>query len=255
MVLEALCFGYEVDMLRGRMATLGEHVDTLVVVESDKTHTGRPKGYLLPEVLPTLPHADRIDYHQITGLDTGNAWTNERFHRNALGTALAGLQPADDDLVLICDVDEWWEPEHLPLLGPDLTVMDMRKHHFSVRWFDKMELAGMAASWDEWQRWDIYSTKIAVCEARGGRAAPGRVVTTGWHFSSIGNEADVMRKVGSFSHAEFDTLPMRAAIQDCYRTGHDLQGHYFTEQPLDGLPAWIADGHAPASWYRTRSAR
>lgn len=250
-VIEALCFGYEVDMLRGRMATLGEHVDRVVIAESDKTHTGRPKGYLLPDLLDDLPHADRIDYHQIVGLDTGNAWVNEAYHRNYLKDAVATHKPHSDDLVLICDVDEWWEPEHLPLFGPDLTVMDMRKHHFSLRWFDKMELAGMAASWWNWRTLSVYDTKIAICGAREGGTPPGRVVQTGWHLSSMGSDADVQRKVGSFSHAEFDTPHMRARIADCYATGHDLAGRVFTEQPLDGLPDWLRH-HAPTDWYRTR---
>ena len=252
MIYEVICFGYEVDMLRGRMATLGDHVDRVIVVESDHTHTGKPKGYLLNDIWQEMPNADRLAYHQFQGSPSHDAWANERAHREMLKWAVEAREPDPDDLVIVCDVDEWWQPEHLDQLGPDLTVMNMRKHHFSVRWFDCMELAGLAASWQTWQGLNFHDVKMAMCAARGGGQPPGRVVDTGWHWTSIGDLDAVNRKVASFSHMEFNTPDMRAAIAGLWEHGRSLARREFAEEPLDGMPAWIADGHAPASWYRTR---
>ena len=253
MIYEAICFGYETDMLIGRMATLGEHVDGVVIVESDHTHTGHPKPLYVPGLLPYLPHADKVTHWPLIVPAGGNSWDNERRHRAELKHAIRQtFHPEPDDLVIVCDVDEWWEPEHLPQMGPDLTVMNMRKHHFSARWFDCMELAGLAASWQVWEGLDFHQVKMAMCSARSGSGSPGRILDTGWHFTSLGSEGAVMHKVGAFSHTEFDTPAMRATISGLWRNGQSLDGRMFTEVPLDDLPDWIAEGHAPEPWYRTR---
>ena len=248
MIIEAICYGYEADLLHGRLATLADHVDLIVIVESDKTHTGKPKGYTFdPNRYTEWMH--KINYRQLVGLTTPDAWTNEAFHRASMRDMVAEHASADD-LVIVCDVDEWWQPEHLNEFGPDVCVMNMRKHHFKADWFDKMEYAGWATTWQNAQHLDWYHHKISICNARPAGTPPGRVIETGWHFSSLGTWDQVAAKIGSFSHTEFDNDNTRAAIRACYDNGHDLTGHRFTPIDRATLPAWFITD-APKDWFIT----
>ena len=231
-------------MLEGRLDELLPHVDKLHIVESDKTHTGRPKGYLASSLLRKYDHS-KIEYHAIVGWDTGDAWLNESNHRRACGKVVSHYP--GDTFIIYADVDEWWEPETLDTTIDDAVVLNMSKRHFKVDWFHKMELAAIAGRASALAGMDYYATKIAVCGARDGGVPPFRVVDNGWHFSSIGSWADVERKVHSFSHTEFQSqLP---AIRDCYENGHDHIGHRFERVGLDTLPKWFAERKAPDDWY------
>lgn len=244
MIVEVICFGNEVEMLRGRLNQLLPFVDRLHIVESDKTHTGHPKGYLAANLIREFSQ-QKIYYHPIVGWDSGDAWNNESNHRRACGKVVANYP--DDTFIIYADVDEWWEPESLDTTIDDAVVLNMRKHHFKLDWFHKMELAAIAGRASALRGMDYYATKIAVCGAREGGVPPYRVVNNGWHFSSIGSWADVERKVRSFSHTEF--VPMLGQIRSCYENGHDHLGVKFTQVGLDCLPSYFADGRAPAEWY------
>ena len=246
MIVETLCFGYEVDMLEARLTDLLPHVDRLHIVESDKTHTARPKGYLAANLIRKFSQS-KIHYHPIVGIDTGNAWTNEAHHRRICGKVIENYP--DDTFIIYADVDEWWQPESLDTTADDVVVMNMRKHHFKLDRFHKMELAALAGRASAIRKLDFFDAKIAVCNAREGGVPPFRVVDNGWHFSSIGSFADVERKIKSFSHTEFQPDDMKARIREGFEGGFDHLGVRFTQVPTDSLPPYFAARKAPEDWY------
>ena len=108
-------------MLKTRLAYLGEHVDQFIAIESSIDFSGRPKSILLtPEVISTLPYADKFKVHVwepdwfsrflIFPLARDLRWRKilwqiQNRQRNALLQALSHAH--DSDWILFGDLDEF----------------------------------------------------------------------------------------------------------------------------------------------------
>lgn len=218
----------ELDVLEVKLATLDPVVDRFVLAEARVTHRGDPKP------LHFLDHADRfqawlekIVYVVVDDMPAGaDHWAREKHQRDALGGGLDGL--ADDDLVLLSDLDEIPDPAwvaRMRLQRPAEPVVSLLPMHlYYLNW-----------------RWPRPVANGQICRAISGRAMPRSVEAfrnlparidgddgwlggTGWHLAYMGGIDAIQRKLAGFAHDELDLPGFHDPdhLLRCLRTGSDL---------------------------------
>jgi len=249
MVIDAITFGGEVEMLEGRMYELMPHIDYMVIIESNRTYTNRPKVYQF------LEHFDRFQmfeekflYQPIEGLGSSDAWANDYHQRRAVGAFLSKMGLDDDDVVFLSDTDEWFDPALIPQVENLIYAIRLKKLHMSLHWFHKWETCGIAARWGNLKGKDV--------DALRWQRGTMPTLEGGWHLTSMGSHEYLVNKINSFAHQELNWAGVESELLDCWTNGHDLAGDWFTEINIDDtFPQWVKDRKAPADWYRRRHGR
>ena len=232
MVIDAVTWFAEADMLRVRLAMLDGLVDRFVVVEADRTHTGLPKPWALPEDVQAHP---KVVYWQVT-LTAQSEWGRENEQRRAMRDAVASLNPDPDTTVVMSDCDEIWDGRLLGRDGIRVAAMDFRI--FSVWWQYGVGWRGsIAGPWSamgtaDWQTLRDHRTLHPPVES-------------GWHLSWMGDLDSLRRKQQAFAHAELAGHDLIGPVAE----GRWLDGK--TMRETDGLPDRLVD-LAPEDWKRRR---
>lgn len=256
--------GWELDILEIRLGALADVVDVHVIAESTLTYSGDPKPlYYAENAERFAPWADQIRYvpvydspggqgdaanpHLLTGCDSPR-WRRENHQRDALARAIDDM--ADDDLVILSDVDEIPRPEVVEqargLLfhpqGPQIVRPALALNMYYANW-----------------RWVMPC--VVICRFMTGRALralgpeaarqqPGQAFGSfepgggeGWHFSYTGGVDAIRYKLRSAAHHEVDVPPYntREWINECLSTGADLFGRWrpLMSVPDDALPSYL----------------
>lgn len=227
----------ELELLRARAQLLGPLRDRVVVVESDRTFTGRPKELVGPEHLKLLDDgASNVHFVRanLPGPDEPGVvpWDRESAQREALAAAIGDVADADD-VVLVGDVDELPRPGLLKSLidhgldAPRLLHMDYRQYYLNWK---------MPHVWDvgpilfRWRQRAHPALKVMF----GDRDIDPYTLNVdvepdaGWHVTFLGGPDAVRRKLGDYSHTELDTpLQQRAGfVESCLEHRVELRGMY-----------------------------
>lgn len=247
MIVDAINFGGEIDMLIGRLHNHDEFVDLFVISECDKTYTGLYKGYQFEINKDKFKDfSSKIIYHKTPHLGESQAWTNEYHQRRFMNQHLAELDLTDEDIVFYFDTDEWIDFEKLDL-PKEPVAFNMKKFLFSVHWYQKDELTGFGAQYQHIKYNDINAMRWA--------RNSYRAIDNGWHWTSLGSLEYHLQKLRSFSHTELLVENWVERATNCWKNGIDfLTGEYYSEIEIDNnYPKWILEKQAPANWYRKRS--
>jgi hypothetical protein len=241
MIVDAVTFGGEIDLLRARFETLP--ADQFVVVESNKHYAGQPKPYLFEENLEVFAKwLPKIHYVKIESLDSPSAWENDYHQRRHVGLALKNLGLADSDTVCLFDTDEFWQ---LDRIENEVHAWRMPKYHMSLRWYHFDEVTGLTGNWE-------YFKDQNVDAMRWARESYPKI-NGGFHLTSMGDLDYLITKVKGFAHQEYNQPGLEQRLADCWANGHNLEGHKFTELPdLSHLPEWFSLNLLPSEWYRVR---
>ncbi len=243
------CFTFfsiaELDLLEIRLRYLSPVVDLFVICESDHTHAGNPKPYILQENWERFkPFHDKIIYLQIEqsteGLtfdknltkytDTDGAWVLEQQQRQAL--ALINDQVDDYDVVLVGDLDEIPMRHRLKntkekyILPPRTIPMNFYAYYLNNR-----NVEGPDVIWAG----TVISRGIIFKEygpqgLRDRRNEFMPSVTQGFqahgnHFSYMGGLEAIKNKIRSFAHTEFSHVADNdESILRAIEAGEDVLG-------------------------------
>jgi beta-1,4-mannosyl-glycoprotein beta-1,4-N-acetylglucosaminyltransferase len=224
-IIDATIFHSELEMLEIRLHVLAPAVDRFVIVESDRTFSGKPKPYVLADHLDAFSQFP-IWYRQISQTLDGNAWDREEEQRDALRRVAEPF--ADDDKIILSDVDEIPAPNVVrDLITQHPTRLGMRNFYFYLN----------AESPDPWMGGTIVTTGKY---ARGkswhwlrNRPYTDPVANGGWHFGSCLSPDRVVEKLGAFSHTEFDNDEAKARVLKYRSEGLDIHGHALNVVPID----------------------
>ena len=104
-IYDCFLFYNEFDLLEIRLKELYDHVDHIVIIESDHTLTNHPKPYLFEQNLSRYSHwLEKIIHIKHKSSCHSDAWQNVYNQRNAL---IRGIESSkDDDIIIFNDVDE-----------------------------------------------------------------------------------------------------------------------------------------------------
>lgn len=221
---------YDEDMILDiRLNTLNDVVDRFVIVESTYTFTGKKK-ILNFDINKFEKFKDKIIYivyserPKLKDGIAGNydAWANEAATRNAI---MRGLKHANDnDIILISDVDEIFNPESLKKIKPNKIFttfhMNFYNYQFNLQVFNKdgskrlctlprattlMNLNRYFGSSPENFRNMKKSEANKDFISRTWLKFRSKTVTdAGWHFSWVMTPERISEKMSTISHTEYD---------------------------------------------------
>lgn len=235
MIYDCFSFFNELDLLEIRLNVLKDVVDKFVLVEATRTHTGRPKPLYYEENKARFKEfEDRVVHIVVDDLmdesavaaDTfNNPWINENRQRNALVQALEDA--ADDDIVMVSDLDEIPRPEKFAeacQLAAKGEIVRFKQRIY-------MYFANFRSYRDPW--WMIGTQMMSVGTFRRDRrfdtfacdrftqesVNAGHTVTkfrfvkptcvlndAGWHFGYLGGIEAIKTKLRASSHFEVQNV-------------------------------------------------
>lgn len=244
MLVDCVMFGWELDMLEGRLHTLSPHVDHFLIAESDHYYQNQPKGFILPDHWGRFAgFRDKITYIQVQSDLAEDPWDNEVKHRRSFEPVLNDML-VPSDVITVCDVDEWWDPSMFPT-SREVVAFNMAKYNMSLHWFHKYELTGVGGYWS-------YFKGKNLDHERRKRRHKFYPLTGGVHLTTMGDVNNAIRKMSGYAHSEYNNGKLSEDTVDCWENGH-FYGEQFEEVDFDdSTPAWIREHRFPADWYRRK---
>ena len=269
MIWDAFMYRDETDMLRMRLDEADMAGVTHVGVEAGWTHRAVPKPRHLGRWLDAEQrHRDWAAANRLNVVtddwdpDPLAPWVNEHHQRNTAWRWI-NARAADDDWVLICDVDEIPDRRLLAWLaagaggfGPVVSV-PMRTFLFAVDWEVAVPVPpACVAAQVGWLRKQARSGSY-LAEVRDRRAdfleaqVPG-----GWHFSWVGAggpQWQAEKLDTATCHTEILDTPEAALIRSGARWATDQDGGGLPVRPVTvdrSWPRYIADRRCPREWFR-----
>ena len=211
------CFQYfnEDHILDMRLNILNEYVDYFVISESTKTHQGEEKKLnfninnfkkfknKIIYIVADYEKKEEVQNHK------GGESLVEQHQRNSLAKGLLGAN--DNDLIILSDSDEIPDLSKLNLIKPKTKFTAFSQQMFMY----KINLQNMEES-------DWIGSKICL---KKNFPQPQKlrnlkfkdypfwridkfnlqIIKGGWHFSFLQTPQDIVKKIKSFSHGEFNT--------------------------------------------------
>jgi hypothetical protein len=205
-IIDTTSFYNEYDILELRLATMYDHVDQFVILECDRTHTGRYKGFNLEKQKDRYAKWwDKVNYIKLEdGCKSTDAWENEHWQRNQMPLGWQGLGP--DDVIMVSDCDEIVRPEAIEFIrNTDYACYRLMMPVF----YFKFNYMDTKPDWHykDWGR-AFRGWQSNGLDMRFRNEVPGResicLHHAGWHFSWLGDEEFAKTKIKSFCHTEVD---------------------------------------------------
>lgn len=262
---------HELDLLELRLNLLNDVVEKFVVVESNMTHSGKPKRMWFTENKDRFAKfSDKIIHLYYQGYyieddkkDTHIVWYNENMQRNTILEALKIAQPSDG-ILYIADVDEIPKPEKL-LEGRELYFKTGMLVNFALEqclYYMNYNFKGFAQirgsmMYNEERAKAIYTSygkaDCSPSALRWHMVADGyendwpTVIDAGWHFSTLGDPNSIRYKLESNAHRFCDTEEYKNAerINQCITEGshvYDMDRYKDTKlvkRELEFLPTYV----------------
>lgn len=272
---------HEMDLLEIRMNTLNDVVEKFVIVESDKTHSGRPKRMYFTENKDRFKKFEHKIIHLVYNgysVETSSenndvVWYNENTQRNTILECLDIAKPSDG-LLYISDCDEIPKPEKL-LEGKALyystgslinfgleQCMYYLNYNFKgfkqVRGSMLYNLERAKEIYGRWGKHDYTPTGIRWHMVADGTENDWPVVwDAGWHFSTLGNVDDIRYKLESNAHRFCDSDEYKDAdrIKKFIEDGNHVydmdryQGTRLVKRELSFMPKYVQDNLEKFSKY------
>lgn len=249
MIIDAISFFNELDLLELRLTELSPVVDKFVIVEATRTHKGDPKPFYYAENKARFAEwEDKIEHIIVGDMPTGEGIAairrREMFQRNCI---LRGLRmAADDDIVLISDCDELPRLTTLPRDLPDGAVVTYLQklyyYNFNTYAPDRPWPGTRACRVADARAMSPHIVRNSMGQPDAYYPRHMHMQNGGWHYSYFGGVDKIREKQTQFLHQELvnekntalDTIRARVA------GGLDIWGREneqeFVIGPADDLP-------------------
>ncbi len=226
-IVDCFIFYNELDLLNYRLHILNEVVDYFVLVESTHTHSGMEKELIYKnnkEMFQTFHHKiihiivddfpykyPNIKYDNIT--DNSDSWHNERFQRNCIVRGIQQLSLADDDIIIISDLDEIPDPNTLTKIKKyekniTLNALSMDFYYYNLN--SKKETMWNCSKILLYKYFnDITQINKLTCSdirLKNICLNPNEYLIEkgGWHLSYFGDAHFIKNKLENFAHQEYN---------------------------------------------------
>lgn len=197
------CFTYfnEQELLNIRINELNNFVDYFVIVEASQTFTGKDKKFYLDDATDILSKwSDKIIRIKIDFLENIiDPWEREFFQRNAIAKV---LNYADkNDIVLISDVDEIINPKVFYKINKIKKPyrLDNKQYFWNFHW-------QVPSHCNQGARPTVCLAKHLIdYSPQQLRSKDLPIIRdAGWHFSYFSNIENIIYKIESFAHTEYN---------------------------------------------------
>lgn len=214
-VYDCFLFFNEFDLLKIRLREMAEHVDKFVIVEAAETFRGDPKPLYFAENAQLFDeYKGKIIHVAVKGhFEAKKPFHRERYQRNQI---LRGLKDCRaNDIIIVSDVDEIVRQKELPKI---IDVLSSKKAK-RVVCYQKMYMYYLNRYQSPWpgtaattfnELKTTYKSCPTFIRKKRLKKSPFILQDAGWHFSYMGGEAQMLKKIAAFSHSEVDTPEGRA---------------------------------------------
>ncbi len=232
MIYDCFTFFDELMLLEVRLKELGPVIDKFVLVEATHTFSGILKPLTYDEIKDNeifAPYKDKIIHVVYDMPPQSNRQDEEHLQRNYISMGLKDAQP--DDIIIITDLDEIIDHRTVALMEDYQIPVHLRMKFFYY-------FFNYRANQDWWFP--------AFCRHRDYRSADALrlskpeaiIMNAGWHFSYLFPVNKISKKLGAFSHKQYDNSYYRDVdrLQKCIDEGKDIferPNMSFTAEPLD----------------------
>jgi len=239
MIYDCFIFFNEFDLLEIRLNELDNIVDKFVLVEANFTHSSKEKPYYFEENKNRfIKFSDKIIHVKVDTLPQfppvkrkmgiyHNRHEVEHYHRNCTIDGLVDCKP--NDIILISDIDE------IPRVSSIIEAVELLNDNENLFVTFRQKLFyyfinGLCVQNNHAVPW----LGVTACKYK---SFPGpenlrmskdknRLVVddSGWHFSYLGGVEEIIRKIESYSHQEFDNdfIKDKSRINLKLERGEDL---------------------------------
>lgn len=227
MILCAMPFLNELDLLEVKFRELEGVVDVFAIIESPVTFTGIPKPLVFAE------NAERFKrwrvWHVVApARDAASAWEREDGQRSVIYETIANLRP---EVAIYCDADECPRREAVQRYVAELSGVHTLEMAQMLFYFDRVD---PTITWKNVKIWrpkpgEERPWRMTVCPA---------IPDAGWHFEYFGRRELLMQKLAAFSHAgEPGCVSFIKGLEAGRLPGLERTAYY----PIDLLPRFVRD--------------
>jgi hypothetical protein len=235
------CFTFfnELDLLEIRLQEMWDVTDYFVISESNLSHSGKPKEYILLDNWDRFkPYADKIRRIQVDDMpETNDSWVRERHQRRSLGKGLEDRQP--EDIIIVSDLDEVPRAEVIDMIKTDENnyeryILCIPMFQYKINYMKHFEISkcpnimvvrGRAYTDPQQEREYTWSWK-----PRPPNLDLVYIEHAGWHWSYFGDNDNAIKKIQNFAHIETDTPEMIASHNIDWMITNKY-GHHGLRQP------------------------
>lgn len=223
-IIEAVMFNDELELLEARFQEGKDRVDKWVIIESSVSFTGDDKPRHFADTKDRFSEfSDRIELLKVGASslmkNAEGPWQRESLQRDWLAFFL--FYCPDDSLIVLSDGDE------LTRASKWDEILDATKKGGSVMLHKPSWYYTLTWALPDWGTMTTsYRSKASRVGALrdGGRPVSEwaddlflpSISDSGWHLSSLGGPARLLRKMRSFSHQEIN-IPGWATYENCVR--------------------------------------
>lgn len=256
------------DLLELRLNVVNPVVEKFVIVESTRTHSGKPKELIFQQnkdrFKKFLPKIYYILYNGVPEGPTVNRWFNENQQRDAILEVLWHIRPSDG-LLHISDIDEIARPEKL-LEAAEIFKQTQRPVALQLTnclYFMNLQTESMA--WGSYlydpTKFNEVPTMLRwhACDNIHKHDFP-TVTDAGWHFSTLGGIEKIREKLAAYAHKEFDVPEVtdEEHLLDCIKNGvpyYERRFKFiedalrFKKKDLSNLPKYVIENQDKFSIY------
>lgn len=208
MIYDCFSFFNELDILEIRLNILDEYVDFFVLGESEQTFSNKNKSLIYHENKSRFERWNHKIIHVIhPKTNSANSFEIAAYQKDNLKIGLSGAH--DEDIIYFGDVDEIWKPKQI-----DDKVYNLRQFNYSYYLNNR--------SSEEW----VGTVVLKYKNIKEGSFNYFRANHTnelndgGWHFTNMGGEEQIIRKLDAYDHQEFNTDYIKSQIK--YRIENNI---------------------------------
>ena len=251
-IIDCFLYNNEDLILELRLNSLNKYVDKFVIIEAKYNHSGVKKENYNFKLENFKIFKNKIIYLQVENFPNDlNHWERENYHRNYISKALENI--SQEDYVIISDIDE------IPNLDEINQVLEDKRKYTSFRqkmiyykfnllntsepnWYGSKMCKFKYLKNPQWLR----KQKVKDYPFyRFDKIKWNIVDNGGWHFSFVMSPEEVMKKIKSFAHLEFNKSQFTNVnqISEKINSHKDLFGRDFKFKviPDEELPTYIRE--------------
>ena len=236
-IIDCFIFYNELDLLKLRLKELNDKVDKFILIESDKTFSGKDKPFYYKDNQELFAEYKEKIIHVISTADPNKAtnteedikeiekiaFSREADQRNAITQIISKLPLQPYDLIMMSDVDEIPHRDYLDNLRKfvrigfaELLLQDFYYYNFKCK--NKTLWPGTVVANKQ-----VFMQRSAQ-QWRDSRNSLPKVLQAGYHLSYFGDTEFIINKIHNFSHQEYnsDKFQDPQKIQECIDNCKDL---------------------------------
>lgn len=229
-IFDCFTFFNELELLELRLMELNDTVDFFVLVESDKTHTGKSKEFIFENNKNLFKkYLDKIIHVKVTDLPLYNHekaklfpdkvdWTPENFQRNCIQRGLIDFAKKGDK-ILISDLDEIPNTETILKYKNcnEWITFEQSLFYYFVNCLQNQKWCGTIMA-------DYGSYETPQQLRNFARASINVVVNGGWHYSFMGGADRIKTKIENIAESSLiiDKIGDKKDIEQKINTQTDL---------------------------------